>query len=74
METPNSTRKNYNKFYYESNKEEILRKACEKIQCEFCHRIVIKNNLLSHYKSEICKRKSVLVRDLEERRNSYIDY
>ena len=67
-------RQNYNKFYYENNKEEILRKACEKIQCEFCHRTVIKNNILSHYRSEICRRKSVLIKDLDERRNNFVDY
>lgn len=67
-------RQNYNKYYYEKNKEDIIKKACEKIQCEFCSRSVIKNNLLSHYKSEICRRKSALLRDLEERRNTFIDY
>lgn len=67
-------RQDYNKYYYESNKDEILRKACEKIQCEFCHRTVIKNNLLSHYKSDICRRKSALVQALEDRRNNFVDY
>jgi hypothetical protein len=69
-----SKRQNYNKFYYQDNKEAILKKACEKIQCEFCHRTVIKNNIISHYKSEICRRKSALVRALEDRRNNFVDY
>ena len=63
------SRQNYNKYYYEKNKETILQKACEKVECEFCKRKVIKNNLISHYKSDICKRKSELLKDLEERRN-----
>lgn len=70
MDTITSKRQAYNKYYYEINKENILKKACEKVKCEFCHRTVIKNNLLSHYKSEICRRKTALLRDLELRRNS----
>jgi hypothetical protein len=63
------SRQNYNKNYYETNKETILKKACEKMECQFCKRTVIKNNLISHYKSDICKRKSELLKTLEERRN-----
>ena len=48
-------RKNYNKNYYQSNRDKILKKACEKITCEFCHRKVIFNNLLKHQKTELCK-------------------
>lgn len=51
-------RKEYNKNYYTNNKSKILEKACEKIECEFCHRKVIKNNLKKHYTSAICKRYS----------------
>ncbi len=50
-------RKKYNVKYYEKKRSEILEKAKEKKTCEFCNRVVIKNNLKKHYDSEICKRK-----------------
>ena len=39
-------RKNYNKAYYQSHREQILKVACEKVECEFCKRKVIKSNIL----------------------------
>ena len=49
-------RKQYNKVYYSVNKDRILADLCQKVQCEYCGRTVIKNNILTHEKSEICKR------------------
>ena len=49
-------RKEYNKIYYSVNKEKILMDLCKKVQCDFCGRTVIKNNLLNHEQSDICKR------------------
>jgi formate dehydrogenase assembly factor FdhD len=48
-------RKEYNKLYYENNKDKILKKACAKCKCELCGREVIKNNLNTHYQLNICK-------------------
>ena len=47
----------YNKAYYAKNKETILSKACEKIECPFCKRSVMKNNLPHHKNTPLCARK-----------------
>ena len=56
MENQNitKTKKEYNSEYYARNRTKILSDLCTPIQCEFCDRIVIKNNLLKHYQSSIC--------------------
>ena len=51
-------RKEYNKKYYETHKETIIKTACEKIFCDKCGRSVIRNNIKSHQKSKICARHS----------------
>lgn len=49
-------RKQYNKVYYSLHRERILSYLCEKVNCDYCGRCVIRNNLAKHEKSEICKR------------------
>ena len=49
-------RKLYNKTYYSVNREIILKDLCSRVTCDYCGRIVIKNNILIHERSEICKR------------------
>jgi hypothetical protein len=49
-------RKAYNKTYYSVNREIILKDLCSRVECEYCGRTVIKNNILTHERSEICKR------------------
>jgi hypothetical protein len=49
-------RKLYNKTYYSVNRELILADLCSKVTCDYCGRTVIKNNILIHEKSDICKR------------------
>jgi hypothetical protein len=61
MMTPEQ-RKVYYKSYYLANKTNILEKACTKVECEYCHRKVIKNNILKHYLLPICIRKSELLK------------
>ncbi len=61
MNTDNKMRKNrnspeYNKEYYEKNREAILAKACTKVACHFCGRMVMKNNLPYHKKTQLCAR------------------
>ena len=70
MENQNitKTKKEYNSEYYARNRTKILSDLCTPIQCEFCDRIVIKNNLLKHYQSSICKRHSEL-KQLKKKRN-----
>jgi transposase-like protein len=61
-------RQRYNKEYYSKHKTEIMSKLCEKIECEFCHRKVIRNNLISHQQKPICKRKAELIKQNELRK------
>jgi hypothetical protein len=49
-------RKDYNKNYYQQNKELALKKACARVACPCCGRIITKNRLLSHMKTDLCKR------------------
>ena len=49
-------RRIYNKTYYSVNREIILADLCSKVTCDYCNRTVIKNNILIHERSEICKR------------------
>lgn len=62
-------RRQYNKEYYSKHKSEILSKLCQKVECEFCHRTIIKNNLLTHQQLPICKRKAELIRQRELRKS-----
>ena len=48
-------RKNYNKQYYENNKDKILEKLTSKVNCEFCNRKVSYANLNKHYTLPICE-------------------
>jgi hypothetical protein len=66
MMTPEE-RKEYNKKYYEENKDKIIKKACEKVECPFCKRQVISNNLLKHFNLPICRRKTQLLQQLTAR-------
>ena len=59
-------RKQYNKIYYSLHRERILSYLCEKVSCEYCGRCVIKNNLVKHQKSEICKRHRERVLELND--------
>jgi len=38
------------------NRELILADLCSKVTCDYCGRTVIKNNILIHERSDICKR------------------
>ena len=61
-------RKNYNKTYYTMNKAKILKIACEKVECEFCKRTVIKNNIQKHKASKLCKNtEKQLLEDLKRK-------
>ena len=45
----------YNRTYYAKNKEKIIKDLCTKCKCNFCGRIVIKNNIQKHQKTKICE-------------------
>jgi hypothetical protein len=59
-------RKEYNKNYYQANREEILKKAKTKVECELCHRLVSSYNITKHYTLPICKRKSELLAKIRQ--------
>jgi hypothetical protein len=48
-------RKEYNKKYYTENKEAILEKALKKVECQFCLKQVIQNNISKHQQTKLCK-------------------
>ena len=51
-------KKEYNKKYYEKNKETIASKLYAKVTCEKCGRKVSHQNLKKHQRSSRCKAKS----------------
>jgi len=62
-------RKQYNKNYYENNKNAILEKLTTKVNCQFCNRKVSSCNLNNHYKLSICQRTQSKNKYLTERNN-----
>ena len=60
-------RKVYNKEYYQKNKEAILKKASEKVECQFCKRTVSQNNLVKHYSLPICERRQKQISQIQTR-------
>ena len=62
-------RKQYNKNYYENNKNVILEKLTKKVNCQLCNRQVSSCNLNNHYKLSICQRTQAKNKYLDERIN-----
>ena len=46
--------KEYNKEYYQKNKNKLLADQKIKVQCPKCCREVIKSNLNKHFKTKLC--------------------
>lgn len=46
----------YNKKYYESNKDRIKEMMTQKIECEVCKKMVSKCNLPKHQRTEKCQK------------------
>lgn len=66
-------RKEYNKMYYQKNKEQILERACKKMQCEFCQRSVIAYNFQKHQNTDICRRRQQQSHERKKRLNLFSD-
>ncbi len=49
-------RTEYNKKYYTKNRDNILKKASEKITCKLCNREISKYHRVNHMKSKICQK------------------
>ena len=47
---------NYNKSYYEKNKQRILEKKKQKLECKFCKSLVSKNDINKHYTTIKCRK------------------
>ena len=62
-------RKEYNKSYYQTNKDKILTKLTSKVNCEFCNRQVSFANLQKHYVLPICKTTQLKNKYLSDRQN-----
>lgn len=56
MPLTSEERKEYNKNYYQLNREKALKKACEKVICPCCDRQITKNRLTEHLKTNLCQR------------------
>ena len=67
-------RKQYNKVYYSVNKDRILADLCQKVQCEYCGRTVIKNNILIIKVNKFFKREDYLTRLNEPKNETNRDY
>jgi hypothetical protein len=66
-------RKEYNKIYYQQNKELALKKACARVSCVCCGRIITKNRLLNHLKTNLCKRTQLNENYINDRLNLTIE-
>ena len=58
-------KKEYDKTYRERNKEKLK----EKINCQYCNKLILKKNIQAHYKSMSCRKfwdSSLLNSDNEE--------
>ena len=51
-------RKEYNKKYYELNKETIKAKLFTKVQCKLCDKMINHQNIKKHSESNYCKSRS----------------
>ena len=60
-------RKDYNKKYYEKNRQKVIDYMCEKIECTFCKRKVCRNFYDQHKQTAICKNR-VLKQQRDEQR------
>ena len=47
---------NYNKCYYAKNKQRILEKKKQKLECKFCKSLVSKNDITKHYTTIKCRK------------------
>ena len=63
-------RKQYNKNYYENQKEALLQKLTSKVNCQFCNRQVSFANLNKHITLPICKNTQAKNDYINQRKNN----
>ena len=54
----------YCKEYYKLNKDKLLEYGCGKVICEKCQREVMRNSMCKHKTSNICKKHSEILHNL----------
>jgi len=54
IEQKKEKEKKTSKIYYEKNKSKILERNKKKVNCEYCNKIVGKNNLKKHHLTQTC--------------------
>lgn len=54
-ETKKLTAKEYNKIYYETNKDKLTKSAREKILCPLCDKCISRDYLAKHKKTSQCR-------------------
>ncbi len=59
-------RRNYNKKYYELNKDTIKKKLFTKVECPLCKRVVSHQNIGAHQKSSYCKSRIISDTDMQK--------
>ena len=59
-------RRNYNKIYYEKNKDIIKGKLFTKVECPLCKRVVSHQNIRDHQKSSYCKSRTITETDMQK--------
>jgi len=47
-------KKEYNRFYYETNRDNIIKKGCQVVICEVCKRKISFNGYNRHLKTKLC--------------------
>jgi hypothetical protein len=50
-----------NKQYYQDNKERIKDRMSTKIKCDSCHKMIRRDHLTNHKRTNLCKKNSALI-------------
>ncbi len=48
--------KEYHKEYYRLHKSDMIQYGCQRVECDLCHRIITRNQLLKHQQTKLCKK------------------
>jgi len=50
-----------NKQYYQDNKERIKDRMSTKLKCDSCHKMIRRDHLTNHKRTNLCKKNSALI-------------
>mgnify|MGYP003386052865 CR=1 FL=1 len=54
-----SDMKQYQKNYYQANRQKLIDYGCNKIQCDLCNRTIARNQMRKHKLTKICKKSQI---------------